>query len=279
MDQYNTKEKINQIEVDGYINSPYNHSFSNAITGDSRFLYYQLKMSINRADKIDIIVSFLMESGVRLILNDLKMAIERGVQIRILSGSYLGITQPSALFLLKKELGNQVDLRLYSNPTKSFHPKSYIFHKKNDGEIYIGSSNLSYGALTSSIEWNYRLKRSSNENDFEVFYDEFEDLFFNHSYKVTDEVLYDYTRNWKKPYISKDFERYVVEEEKSINIFRPRGAQIEALYMLDKSRDEGFDKGIVVAATGARVIIVTGCFNVLISRVSETFIQKNSCIT
>ncbi len=37
--------------------------------------------------------------------------------------------------------------------------------------------------------------------------------------------------------------------------------------------------GVVHMATGARVIIVTGCINVLISRVSETFIKNKSCIT
>ena len=31
--------------------------------------------------------------------------------------------------------------------------------------------------------------------------------------------------------------------------------------------------------TGARVIIVTGCINILTSRVSETFIKNKSCIT
>ena len=39
---------------------------TSVITGDrnvKRFLYYQLKMSMLRAKKIDIIVSFLMESG------------------------------------------------------------------------------------------------------------------------------------------------------------------------------------------------------------------------
>ncbi|MBM6839458.1 DEAD/DEAH box helicase family protein, partial [Clostridium saudiense] len=40
------------------------------------------------------------------------------------------------------------------------------------------------------------------------------------------------------------------EQEKVVNIFEPRGAQIEALYSLEKSREEGFDKGLVVAATG-----------------------------
>lgn len=226
------------------------NSYQNAITGDSRFLYYQLKMSILAADQIDMIVSFLMESGVRLILDDLKRALDRGVKIRILSGNYLGITQPSALFLLKKELGDQVDLRLYSNPNKSFHPKAYIFHTKNDGEIYIGSSNLSHGALTSSIEWNYRFARSGNVKDFDTFNFAFEDLFHHHAYKVTDEVLYEYSKNWKKPYVNKDFDRYEIQPQASINIFRPQGAQIEALYSLDKSRSEGFDKGLVVAATG-----------------------------
>ena len=41
-----------------------------------------------------------------MILKDLKEALERGVQVRILTGNYLGITQPSALYLIKKELGN-----------------------------------------------------------------------------------------------------------------------------------------------------------------------------
>ena len=132
---------------------------TDVMTGDKnrkRFLYYQLKMSMQKADRIDIIVSFLMESGVRMILEDLKAALDRGADIRILTGNYLGITQPSALYLIKKELGNQVDLRFYNEKERSFHPKSYIFHYKNEGEMYIGSSNISRSALTSGIEWNYR---------------------------------------------------------------------------------------------------------------------------
>lgn len=76
---------------------------TDVMTGDrnrSRYLLYQLKLSMARAKQIDIIVSFLMESGVRMLLSDLKAALQRGVRIRILTGNYLGITQPSALFLL-----------------------------------------------------------------------------------------------------------------------------------------------------------------------------------
>ena len=84
---------------------------TDVMTGDrnkNRFLLYQLKLSMSQAKQIDIIVSFLMESGVRMLLKDLKAALERGVRIRILTGNYLGITQPSALFLVKKELGDKV---------------------------------------------------------------------------------------------------------------------------------------------------------------------------
>ena len=176
MAQFNTAKKL---EVDGL-----EIGYTDVMTGDkdkSRFLYYQLKMSMLKASKIDIIVSFLMESGVKLILKDLKDALNRGVQIRILTGNYLGITQPSALCLIKKELGDKVDLRFYNEKARSFHPKSYIFHYENVGEIYIGSSNISRSALTSGIEWNYRFSSLNDKKNFDLFYDTFEDLFENHS--------------------------------------------------------------------------------------------------
>ena len=223
---------------------------SNTTTGDKDHLYLKLKQSFKTATTIDIIVSFLMESGVKLLLQDLKEALARGVDIRILTGNYLKITQPQALYLLKSELGDKVDLRFYNNPNKSFHPKAYMFHNPLDSEIYIGSSNISRGALTSSIEWNYRFLKSNASNDFKVFYDTFEDLFNNHSLVITDEVLKDYSKQWTRPNIYKDLEKEESKDDKVINIFEPRGAQIEALYSLDKSREEGFDRGLVVAATG-----------------------------
>jgi len=241
-----------KIEVDGL-----EIEYTDVMTGDknrNRFLYYQLKMSILKANKIDIIVSFLMESGVRMILKDLKAALDRGVQIRILTGNYLGITQPSALFLIKKELGSRVDLRFYNDKERSFHPKSYIFHYENSGEIYIGSSNISKSALTSGIEWNYRFNSLGDEKNFSLFYDTFVDLFENHSIVIDDEELTRYSKNWRKPSVSKDLAKYDDLEDdldtKVELLFQPRGAQIEALYALEDSRMEGATKALVQAATG-----------------------------
>ena len=49
------------------------------------YLYYQLADSIKKADSVDIIVSFLMESGVKMLLGELDDALKRGAKIRILT--------------------------------------------------------------------------------------------------------------------------------------------------------------------------------------------------
>ena len=229
---------------------------TSVMTGDkdiNRYLYYQLKISMMKADNIDMIVSFLMESGVRMILKDLKAALDRGVKVRILTGNYLGITQPSALYLIKKELGGRIDLRFYSDRERSFHPKAYIFHYAGMSEIYIGSSNISRSALTSGIEWNYRFSSLADQKNYQLFYHTFEDLFLNHSIVIDDEELKKYSKNWHKPSVSKDLEKYDGLEENDTNVqvlFQPRGAQIEALYALEDSRAQGASKGLVQAATG-----------------------------
>lgn len=161
----------------------------NCITGDKDFLYTRLKKSLKEAKSIDIIVAFLMESGVRLLEKDLKEVKNKNIPIRILTGNYLNITQPSALYLLKDILGDKVDLRFYKEKTRSFHPKAYIFENENGGEIFIGSSNISRSALTTGIEWNYRIDKDKNKEDFNYYKSVFEDLFLNESIIINDDEL------------------------------------------------------------------------------------------
>ena len=66
------------------------------------------------------------------------------------------------------------------------------------GEIFIGSSNLSRSALTSGIEWNYRIDKKTNSEDFNYFKTMFEDLFLNHSIIVNDEELERLFKNMEK---------------------------------------------------------------------------------
>ena len=232
----------------------------NVMTGGENpghFLLYHLKRSIQYASQIDIIVAFLMESGVKMILDDIRIALDRGARVRILTGNYLGITQPSALYLIRRELGDRVDLRFYDESRRSFHPKAYIFHYGERSEIYIGSSNISKSALTSGIEWNYCLHSERDPESAGSFCDAFEDLFQNHSVMLDDKELEKYSKTWHKPAVFRDFEWYeTAGEEKDAELLflpreiQPRGVQIEALYALEKSRGEGAQRALVQAATG-----------------------------
>ncbi|WDC85592.1 phospholipase D-like domain-containing protein [Caloramator sp. mosi_1] len=138
-----------------------------------------------------------MESGIRLILDELILAKNRGAKIRIITGKYLNITQPSALYLLKDRLGDYVDLRFYKQENISFHPKAYIFDYENGGDIFIGSSNLSESALISGVEWNYRIEKTTNPQDFKEFKNEFFRIFEENTIKIDDRELKNIVYNGK----------------------------------------------------------------------------------
>ncbi|AGY77760.1 DEAD/DEAH box helicase family protein [Clostridium autoethanogenum] len=226
----------------------------NCITGDTNYLLPRLKESFKKAVSIDIIVAFLMESGVKLLKEELKEVVNKNIPIRILTGNYLNITQPQALYMLKNIMGDKVDLRFYNIPNKSFHPKAYIFEYEKDGDLYVGSSNISRSALTSGIEWNYRLNKDKNIDDFNSFKSTFEDLFLNHSTIIDEEEMRKYSESWVRPKVYKHIDNNenvsLKKDNNLIELYEPRGAQIEALYELKKKREEGYDKGLVVAATG-----------------------------
>ena len=241
------------------VNIGYENEYStDAMTGGPdkrRQLYYQLIQSMKKAESVDIIVSFLMESGVRMLLKELEHTLKRGAKIRILTGNYLGITQPSALYLIKRKLGDRVDLRFYCEKGRSFHPKSYIFHYTDYSELYIGSSNISRSALTSGIEWNYRFSSQKDPENYKEFFRTFEDLFVNHSIIIDDKELKRYSQNWHRPAVAKDLDRYDFTESETNDtkikpLYEPRGAQIEALCVLEDTRAEGAQKALIQAATG-----------------------------
>ena len=234
-----------------------NVAYSAVTTGDQgvdRQLLYQLNMCINKANKIDVIVSFLMTSGVKLLIKQLKRAVNRGARLRILTGNYLGITQPEALYLLRRELGDDFQLRMYNDSTRSFHPKAYIFEFDNCRTIFVGSSNISKSALTSGIEWNYCLQEEKDPDNYKIFCATFEELWCNHSLVMDDDALHSYSKAWHRPAVYKDMQHQLYDDSDDVTnvrlLYEPRGAQIEALYALNNLRQDGGIKGIVQAATG-----------------------------
>src|SRR5699024_1149752 len=108
-------------------------------------------------------------------------ALDRGAEVKIVTGDYLFITQPKALkrlLNLTDPTGNQLEIRLWRSDGISFHPKVYITKKDKLGSIILGSSNVSKMALTKGIEWNVRLDRGASVSFFDTAMDEFMKVFY-----------------------------------------------------------------------------------------------------
>lgn len=221
---------------------------NNVITGDSDYLEFHLGQAIQRAICIRMIVSFVMESGVKTILPYLREAVDRNIPIQLLTGRYLSITEPSAIYLLYNQLGGRIDIRFYSESVRPFHPKSYIFDYEDDSEVFVGSSNISRSALTNGIEWNYRFSSRQHPDDYLFVSNSFDKLFHYHALPARDDVLKDYALSWRKPALVRSVDIDKTQPDKYIP--EPQGAQNEALYFLKQARLEGVQKGVVIAATG-----------------------------
>ncbi len=105
---------------------------------------------IRNADTVYLLISFVMESGVRLLSPHLRDAVLRGADVKLLTGDYLYVTQPQALTALI-HIHPELEVRLWNSRGVSFHPKAYLFRKANgDDVVIVGSSNLSHSALTTA---------------------------------------------------------------------------------------------------------------------------------
>lgn len=219
-----------------------------------------LQQAIRKSKSIRMIAAFIRESGIRLILDDLKYAVSKGAKVQILTGLYLGITEPSALYMLKLCFGNTIEIRIFKHNDISFHPKTYIFEDDQNSGIYIGSSNISASALEDGVEWNYKIALDESKEVFSQFSKNFNLLFNENSVELTDELLKAYSIGWKQNNLLKNEPRsslrYKVQNRSAeennvykITQIKPYGAQIEALYHLEQARSE-VSKGLVVMATG-----------------------------
>jgi len=148
------------------------------VRGGSDPLLPHLVSHLDHAVRVDIAVAFIMESGVRLIEEHLRDVIARGGQVRILTGRYLGVTEPEALRRLM-DLGEQLHLRVYESGATSFHLKCYVVHAKDGGTAFVGSSNLSRSALGDGVEWNYRVLTSRDSEGFRDVARSFDTLFLH----------------------------------------------------------------------------------------------------
>lgn len=117
----------------------------------------ELRKEIATADSIDLIVSFVKWSGLRLLLPALEAFAQKGHRLRVLTTTYMGATDFKAVERLARLPGAEVRVS-YNTAHERLHAKAYLFGRRSGlSTAYIGSSNMSRSALTSGLEWNVKL--------------------------------------------------------------------------------------------------------------------------
>jgi len=116
----------------------------------------QLKAELQSAEHVDLICAFVIWNGVVTLLDELRELVRRGGKLRVITTTYVGVTDPRAVCALS-EAGAEVRVAFDAQRTK-LHAKAWIMHRPHGlTTAFVGSSNLSHRALHDGLEWNVRL--------------------------------------------------------------------------------------------------------------------------
>ena len=217
------------------------------VDGQERLLRDDLLRCLRdpRFDRVDLLVSFVMKSGLKQVHGGLLDALDRGAKVRVLTTDYLTVTDADALARLLDLAELHPDViatRVFHDPATSFHPKAYIFSSA-DGVVaatFVGSNNLSASGIGGGIEWAIGTDQAA------PLLTAFERLWSDpRSQQLTHELLADYRLRWQPAVHTAG-----VMVEPPAKPPAPRPVQLEALTALEQTRLEGFRRGLVVMATG-----------------------------
>lgn len=117
----------------------------------------ELRAELTTADRVDLLCAFVKWYGLRVLEAELKELQARGVPLRVLTTTYMGATDRTALDRLVTDFGAQVRIN-YETQSTRLHAKAWLFRRASGFDTaYVGSSNLSRAALLDGLEWNVKL--------------------------------------------------------------------------------------------------------------------------
>ena len=121
----------------------------------------EIASELGSADRVELLCAFIKWYGIRTLEKALASLRERGVELRVITSTYLGSTERAALDRLVDEFGAQVRISYETKRTR-LHAKAWRFVRNTGFDTaYIGSSNLSSAAMLDGVEWNVRITAST----------------------------------------------------------------------------------------------------------------------
>lgn len=117
----------------------------------------ELRAELGTADRVDLLCAFIKWSGLRVLEPELRDLHGRGAPLRVLTTTYMGATERTALDRLVRDLGAEVRVNYETRSTR-LHAKAWLLRRASGYDTaYVGSSNLSRAALLDGLEWNVKL--------------------------------------------------------------------------------------------------------------------------
>ena len=143
----------------------------------------ELTAQIQSAESIDIVVSFIIQSGLSLLIGALTEFTRHG-KLRVITTSYMGVTEYPALAELFSLPNTEVRMELNADRSR-LHAKSFIFNRANKmSTAFVGSANISKSALTSGEEWVVKLREEDVPQVLEDLRKSYESLWKSSSVKT-----------------------------------------------------------------------------------------------
>jgi superfamily II DNA or RNA helicase len=200
---------------------------------------HELRAEIDSADSIDLVMAFIRWSGISPLLDAIERHCARQRPMRVLTTTYTNSTELRALEALRER---GCDVRVsYDTSATRLHAKAWVFRRESGfSTAYIGSSNLTWSAQVSGIEWNVRISGVRNPDVVAKMHSVFETYWNSGEFRDLNREEFERNTAQRAPGDARFLSWQIV--------LRPfQEALLEAI---ERSRDDGHHRNLLVAATG-----------------------------